>query len=137
MSKEEHYEERKRLYNLFKTDCPQTIGETDKAFDNDNFIDWLVDNQNTKPLIEEIAELKAEVNNLTNANDEYFKVNKQLESELKASKSEANEAVEFAEWLNTRYCPHETEPDVWIRFINLKEKYSSKQLYEIFKRNNK
>ena len=92
MSKEEHYEERKRLYNQFKTDCPQTIGETDKAFDNDNFIDWLVDNQNTKPLIEEIAELKAEVNNLTNANDEYFKVNKQLESELKASKSEANEA---------------------------------------------
>ena len=97
MSKEEHYEERKRLYNQFKTDCPQTIGETDKAFDNDNFIDWLVDNQNTKPLIEEIAELKAEVNNLTNANDEYFKVNKQLESELKASKSEANEAVESQE----------------------------------------
>ena len=97
MSKEEHYEERKRLYNQFKTDCPQTIGETDKAFDNDNFIDWLVDNQNTNPLIEEIAELKAEVNNLTNANDEYFKVNKQLESELKASKSEANEAVESQE----------------------------------------
>lgn len=97
LTKEEHYEERKRLYNQFKTDNPQTIGETDKAFDNDNFIDWLVDNQNTKPLIEEIAELKAEVNNLTNANDEYFKVNKQLESELKASKSEANEAVESQE----------------------------------------
>lgn len=72
MSKEEHYEERKRLYNQFKTDNPQTIGETDKAFDNDNFIDWLVDNQNTKPLIDEIAKLKA-------------------------SKSEANEAVESQE----------------------------------------
>lgn len=100
MSKEEHYEERKRLYNQFKTDCPQTIGETDKAFDNDNFIDWLVDNQNTKPLIDEMAKLKLDLEYAENGHlaiqkdyDKLFLEN----SKLKASKSEANEAVESQE----------------------------------------
>lgn len=132
MSKEEHYEERKRLYNQFKTDNPQTIGETDKAFDNDNFIDWLVDNQNTKPLVDEIAELKNRivywnelhsesinetvkyknriseledlVINLTEQRDlkgreqdRYTRLYLESEAKLKASKSEANEAVESQE----------------------------------------
>lgn len=33
---------RDQLYKEFKKENPQTIGETDSAFDNDNFIDWLV-----------------------------------------------------------------------------------------------
>lgn len=116
MSKEEHYEERKRLYNQFKTDCPQTIGETDKAFDNDNFIDWLVDNQNTKPLIEKISSLEASLLDVTRKScarvdelkDEIADLKSQLlisEQKVKlnyncaieSSKSEANEAVESQE----------------------------------------
>ena len=112
--------------------------------------------ENTNRLIEENSKLKQDLKTAESVNEQlttkyceeifdektekYFKrieIDLDEFNKLKASKSEANEAVEFAEWLNTRYCPHETEPDVWIRFINLKEKYSSKQLYEIFKRNNK
>ena len=92
MSKEEHYEERKRLYNLFKTDCPQTIGETDKAFDNDNFIDWLVDNQNTKPLIEKISSLEASLLDVTRKSCARVDELTDEIAKLKASKSEANEA---------------------------------------------
>lgn len=110
LTKEEHYEERKRLYNQFKTDNPQTIGETDKAFDNDNFIDWLVDNQNTKPLIDEIAKLKA-------------------------SKSEDNEAVEFMDWVIKNEYYYNGE--YWYKDF-AKDKLTTIELYETFKtRNNK
>ncbi len=37
MTKENEYRKR------FKEDCPETIGETDKEFDDGNFIDWLID----------------------------------------------------------------------------------------------
>jgi len=40
--KEGHLENRDNLFKQYKKDCPQTVGETDSACDNDNFIDWLV-----------------------------------------------------------------------------------------------
>lgn len=49
-------ENRENLFKQYKKDWPQTVGETDKVFDNDNFIDWLC--QQTKALTDEIEELK-------------------------------------------------------------------------------
>ncbi|MES2382487.1 MAG: hypothetical protein V4538_15675 [Bacteroidota bacterium] len=43
-----------------------------------------------------------------------------------------SDGVEFAKWINTTYFPHETKPDVWIRFSNINEKYDSFQLYQLF-----
>ena len=65
----------------------------------------------TKPLIDEIAELRKEVEYQKSGYitlKEYLKTDDilgaiaKLKSELKASKSEANEAVEFAEWVNKK-----------------------------------
>ena len=89
-------------------------------------------NQNTKPLIEKISSLEASLLDVTRKSCARVDELTDEIAKLKASKSEANEAVEFAEWLNTRYCPHETEPDVWIRFINLKEKTVHLTICELF-----
>lgn len=40
---EEHRQKREELYEEFKKGYPETIGETDKHFDTDNFVDFLVD----------------------------------------------------------------------------------------------
>jgi len=49
----QHLEDRDSLFKQYKNDNPQTVGETDSAFDNDNFIDWLV--YKTKELQEQLA----------------------------------------------------------------------------------
>jgi L-lactate utilization protein LutB len=91
-------ENREKLFKQYKSDCPQTIGETDTAFDNNNFIDWLC--QQNKQLLDEIDELKSKVSNWM---DKYTEVNEE-NKQLKASKSEEIEAVDAL--LNTfgQYC---------------------------------
>ena len=42
MEKKSKEELRDKLYKDFKRDCPETIGEKDRAFDIDNFCDYLV-----------------------------------------------------------------------------------------------
>ena len=71
---------RKKLYNQFKKDMPETAGETDKAFDTDNFCDWLCKTieslqkciedtikdyiEDEEDYLKEIKELKAKVEEL-------------------------------------------------------------------------
>lgn len=132
--------------------------------------------QNTKPLIDEIAELKNQVSNCNRmiGHLEEISINKQTEiaelrkalnqiqdyqmdfvelartttvykiaesalNKLKASKQEANEAVEFAEWLSAN-CEITILENKWIYFSGIEggETKLTTELYEIFKtRNNK
>ena len=96
--------------------------------------------QNTKPLIDEIAELKKEVSNCNRmiGHLEEISINKQAEiAKLKASKSEANEAVEFAEWIRQKtFFDSDNGYVKWQTFS--KRNLTTTELYEIFKtRNNK
>ena len=59
-------ESRENLFKQYKKDWPQTVGETDKVFDNDNFIDWLC--QRTKALTDEIDKLQSRISELEKAN---------------------------------------------------------------------
>ena len=59
-------ESRENLFKQYKKDWPQTVGETDKVFDNDNFIDWLC--QRTKALTDEIEKLQSRISELEKAN---------------------------------------------------------------------
>lgn len=66
-------ENREKLFKQYKSDCPQTIGETDTAFDNDNFIDWLC--QQNKQLLDKIERLKlfkVELDNELTKKDKYL-----------------------------------------------------------------
>lgn len=92
--------------------------------------------QNAKPLIEEIAVLrklhKLGLQALIECQNEKAK--------LKASKSEDNEAVVFAEWLLDYY--HTSEDGMSLCWKNcnpdINTKHTTTELYEIFKtRNNK
>lgn len=61
-------ENREKLFKQYKSDCPQTIGETDTAFDNDNFIDWLC--QQNKQLLDEIEMLKFQLKAADSVNEQ-------------------------------------------------------------------
>lgn len=61
-------ENREKLFKQYKSDCPQTIGETDTAFDNDNFIDWLC--QQNKQLLDEIDMLKFQLKAADSVNEQ-------------------------------------------------------------------
>lgn len=74
-------ESRDKLFKQYKSDCPQTIEETDTAFDNDNFIDWLC--QQNKAQLDEIDKLKSKVSNWMDKYIEVNEENKKLKSELK------------------------------------------------------
>ena len=73
-----------------------------------------------KPLIDEIYGLSAKIDYLTKEN-----------TELKASKSEANDAVEFAEWI-VRQAVHDFENGNNKWQLLDKRNLTSQQLYEIF-----
>ncbi len=99
--------------------------------------------QNTKPLIDEIAELRKEVEYQKSGYvtlKEYLKTDDilgaimKLKSELKASKSEANEAVEFKTW-----CDKLTkEQKMKSSFKGIVTEFNNSEFYETFKtRNNK
>ena len=64
-------ENREKLFKQYKSDCPQTIGETDTAFDNDNFIDWLC--QQNKQLLDEIDMLKFQLKAADSVNENLSK----------------------------------------------------------------
>ena len=51
----------KQLYNQFKKDHPETIGETDKAFDNSNYLEWLEKKLLSTPIKEEVIEAGGEM----------------------------------------------------------------------------
>lgn len=105
--------------------------------------------QNTKPFINEIAELRKEVEYQKSGYitlKEYLKTDDilgaitKLKSELKASKSEANEAVEFAEWCAaSEYVLTDFDNKKWLHFNDIeKPMKTTTELYETFKtRNNK
>ena len=69
-------ENREKLFKQYKSDCPQTIGETDTAFDNDNFIDWLC--QQNKQLLDEIDMLKFQLKAADSVNEQKDKEIKNL-----------------------------------------------------------
>ena len=99
--------------------------------------------QNTKPLIDEIAELRKEVEYQKSGYvtlKEYLKTDDilgaiaKLKSELKASKSEANEVVEFAEWCGNKYVKlHSAWVSRCVYKTDSKLYHTTTELYEIFK----
>lgn len=112
-------------------------------------LDTCVDNamqeysdQNTKPLIDEIAELKNQVSNCNRmiGHLEEISINKQDEiAKLKASKSEANEPFEFAEWCAaSEYALTDFDNRKWLHINDIeKPMKTTTELYEIFKNKNK
>ena len=98
--------------------------------------------EHTKPLIDEIAELRKEVEYQKSGYvtlKEYLKTDDilgaitKLKSELKASKSEANEAVEFARWKDDLYVFMLSKKGYMEYDGDSTQLYSLEQLYEIFK----
>ena len=98
--------------------------------------------EHTKLLIDEIAELKKQVEYQKSGYvtlKEYLKTDDilgaimKLKSELKASKSEANEAVEFARWKDDLYVFMLSKKGYMEYDGDSTQLYSLEQLYEIFK----
>ena len=104
--------------------------------------------QNTKPLLDEIAELRKALNQIQDYQMDFvelartttvYKIAESALNKLKASKSEANEA-DILHWTLHNYKPYEDGMNMVWRNINpdIDTLHTSKQLYEIFKtRNNK
>ena len=106
-------ESRENLFKQYKKDWPQTVGETDKVFDNDNFIDWLC--QQTKALTDEIEELKKmqqkAVDILCEADEEREKLQSRI-SELEKGN----------EWISVEYrLPEINEPILAFQKNNYKQ----------------
>lgn len=106
--------------------------------------------QNTKPLIDEITTLESQFeqsdkmySDLLAKKDDFKLKWENAENEiakLKASKSEANEAVEFAYFILDNFTQNTIgwHHNNWSGDLETYVNYSPKQLYEIFKtRNNK
>ena len=104
--------------------------------------------QNTKPLLDEIAELRKALNQIQDYQMDFvelartttvYKIAESAVNKLKASKSEANEA-DILHWILHNYKPYEDGMNMVWRNIkpDIDTIHTSKQPYEIFKtRNNK
>ncbi len=99
--------------------------------------------EHTKLLIDEIAELKKQVEYQKSGyvtlkeylkTDDIFGAIMKLKSELKASKSEANEAVLFAEWCGNKYVKlHSAWVSRYVSETDSKLYHTTTELYKIFK----